>query len=581
MSNFAQFNQSSGNVCGDVISAKLYMTSKTMKTASITPMLRGGSVNVDGTTIKNGDVSAKNMTLDGNLEISGVIIGARDLAPQTEAEIRRQQSYQNRMCAAQEQYIIPVPSHENNGDEELYPNYIANFSKGLQHNALGEVDPAAYDAFVAGLKNPYILDQVPKAGPRKWVNPLAGVAFDTEGADSHAFHLPPAPAFASAEQAGEMVEDYWMALLRDVHFNDYSTDPNVAAACADLNAMSDFRGPKVAGSVTPQTLFRGPVAGCTSGPFISQFLYLDCPYGAVEINQKAKVPVAGDDFMKTFPEWLNIQNGQMPVSTQTFDPTRRYLRNGRDLSQWVHIDVLYQAYFHAAIILLNHGCPFNPGNPYITGHQNQSPFGTLGSTDLLATLAEVSTRALKAIWFQKWYVHRRLRPEAFAARVDRHKAGAATYPIHSDVLNSAAVVAVHAANGNYLLPQAFPEGSPTHPSYGAGHATVAGACCTILKAMFDAENFIIPNPKIPNADGTALVDYIGDPLTAAGEINKIGYNVALGRDFAGVHWRSDGTLELGEAVAISVLRDRKKMYHPAENFAGFKFKKFDGTEVVV
>ena len=39
--------------------------------------------------------------------------------------------------------------------------------------------------------------------------------------------------------------------------------------------------------------------------------------------------------------------------------------------------------------------------------------------------------------------------------------------------------------GNWLLPMAFPEGSPMHPSYGAGHATVAGACTTILKAWFD------------------------------------------------------------------------------------------------
>jgi len=32
----------------------------------------------------------------------------------------------------------------------------------------------------------------------------------------------------------------------------------------------------------------------------------------------------------------------------------------------------------------------------------------------------------------------------------------------------------------HLLPMAFPEGSPIHPAYGAGHATVAGACVTIL-----------------------------------------------------------------------------------------------------
>jgi hypothetical protein len=34
-------------------------------------------------------------------------------------------------------------------------------------------------------------------------------------------------------------------------------------------------------------------------------------------------------------------------------------------------------------------------------------------------MCEVATRALKAVWFQKWFVHMRLRPEVFACRVDR------------------------------------------------------------------------------------------------------------------------------------------------------------------
>jgi hypothetical protein len=38
----------------------------------------------------------------------------------------------------------------------------------------------------------------------------------------------------------------------------------------------------------------------------------------------------------------------------------------------------------------------------------------------------------------------------------------------------------------YLSPAtAFPEVSPSHPSYGSGHATVAGAYVTTLKAFFD------------------------------------------------------------------------------------------------
>ena len=74
--------------------------------------------------------------------------------------------------------------------------------------------------------------------------------------------------------------------------------------------------------------------------------------------------------------------------------------------------------------------------------------------------------------------------------------------------------------GTYLLPQAFPEGSPIHTSYGSGHATVAGASVTVLKAFYD-ETDIVENPKVPNADGTALVPYEGPPLTVGNELNKV------------------------------------------------------------
>jgi hypothetical protein len=155
--------------------------------------------------------------------------------------------------------------------------------------------------------------------------------------------------------------------------------------------------------------------------------------------------------------------------------------------------------------------------------------------------------------------------------------------LHQDVLNSQAAAAVKTAYGTYLLPMAFPEGSPLHPSYGAGHATVAGASVTILKAVFD-ENYGIPNPVVPSADGLSLVAYTGPDaahLTVGTELNKLAFNVALGRNFAGVHWRSDyeESLKLGESVAISVLRDQKLTYR--EPFDGFTFTKFDGTKVTV
>lgn len=50
--------------------------------------------------------------------------------------------------------------------------------------------------------------------------------------------------------------------------------------------------------------------------------------------------------------------------------------------------------------------------------------------------------------------------------------------------------------------------------------------------------------------------------TVGGEINKLASNVGLGRMFAGVHWRADYTqgLLLGEAAAISVLKDQENLY---------------------
>ena len=119
-----------------------------------------------------------------------------------------------------------------------------------------------------------------------------------------------------------------------------------------------------------------------------------------------------------------------------------------------------------------------------------------------------------------------------------------------------------------------------HHSYGAGHATVAGACVTVLKAWFD-ESFVLPDPVVASPDGLSLVPYTGPPLTVGGELNKLAANVATGRNFAGIHWRTDysESVKLGEAVALSILRDQRSTYN--ETFRGFTLTKFDGTKVSV
>jgi hypothetical protein len=108
-----------------------------------------------------------------------------------------------------------------------------------------------------------------------------------------------------------------MALLRDVPFSQYDTDPLAQAATDELSTLSDFRGPKMAGNVTAQTLFRGFTAGDLAGPYISQFLLLPFEYGAIHVDQTFQtfLPVGGGgaDYMTDFSSWLKVEKDRPPI----------------------------------------------------------------------------------------------------------------------------------------------------------------------------------------------------------------------------------------------------------------------------
>jgi hypothetical protein len=542
--------------------------------------------------------SAESINVGSVPQLGGATDGA-PRGPVDDATHRADKSYTIRAKAAWAERDTAIPTQSSNGDEALYSRKIANYTKGLPHNARGEVSTTAYNALLTALASgkPSDFEAIPlgcstPSFRRKLVNPQCGLAFDLQGADTHALAQPPAPAFDSAEIAAEIIENYWMALCRDVPFGQYDSNPLTLQACAELSGLSDFRGPKIGNQVTPQTLFRGLTPGDLTGPYISQFMYKPCPFGANYIEQRIRTHVAGLSFMTQYAQWLSVQNGCVPSQAEPFENVRRFIHNGRDIGQWVHVDVLFQAYFQACLILLTPvgtgtdplssgiGAPLSPGNPYLTS-QTQEGFATFGEPFIKSLMCEVATRALKTVWYQKWFVHRRLRPEVFGARIHNHLIGLASYPIHPEALNSAAIQQSFGQHGSYLLPMEFPEGSPLHPAYGAGHATVAGACITILKAMFD-ENFVISNPVMPDPnDPTQLVAFNGPALTVGGELNKLASNIAIGRNIAGVHWRSDATesLKLGEEVAIRILQNQAGCYN--ENFGGFAFTRFDGTTITV
>jgi hypothetical protein len=514
------------------------------------------------------------------------------------AQARRNACYKIRTDAAKYWHSQGVVDHPTNGDETRYPNRIGNHSKSLPHNQFGEVDQAAYNALLHAVETGDAADwaAVPIGpGAAKLTSPQCGLAFDLEGVDAQAIAVPPPPSIASREMASEMVENYWMALLRDVNFLDYSSSPLAAAACADLNAFgADFKGPKINGQVTPQTLFRDIAVGTTRGPWISQFMWMNTPYGAEVVNRKMRTLEPGSDHLQTWSSYLAARNGIKTESAQ-FSDVRRYILTGRDISEWVHMDVLFQAYFNAMLICGTGpddsdtggglGVPANPGNPY-SGSTNQAGFCTFGGPAVAGLVCEVPSRALKSTWHKKWQLYRRLRPEEMAGLVEvtlHQSPGRYNGILHPSLLSSNVLGRVQSHNGGtFLLPMAFPEGCPTHPSYTAGHATVAGACVTILKALFDTENPIIQNPVVPTPDGQDLVPFVGTPLTVEGELNKLASNVATGRNVAGVHWRSDAyqSLRLGQAIAISLLHDYRTLHNEVGPFF-YNFRGFDGERYTI
>ena len=145
------------------------------------------------------------------------------------ASQRRHRAFVLRRDAAIFQRDAPPTPSLSNGDEDAYVNRIASYTKGLPHNDLGEVELNAYNAYLQALNSGNWADfeAIPLGGAAKLSNPQAAYCYALEGADAAALASPPPPAFASAQAAAEMVEDYWQALTRDVPFSQYATDPTI------------------------------------------------------------------------------------------------------------------------------------------------------------------------------------------------------------------------------------------------------------------------------------------------------------------------------------------------------------------
>ena len=485
---------------------------------------------------------------------------------------------------------------------------------------------------------------------RAWESQGAGLTFDLEGPDAQAVTMPPAPEIGSDELTSEMAEVYTMALLRDVAFTEIVDESGVfyltnadkeagtpAGKVSDLLAilnkqkwfnktdccdLTDAERNRLRGPFKGRTAFRGITPGDNIGPYISQFFLAGntgingndnergpeqglVTYGAVNIDHKVRVATPCVDYMQTWFDWFDVQEGADLRGLESYinKPGRRFITTPRDLATYVHYDALYEAYLNACLYMLSSGVPFDPGLPFLREDflDKQQGFAQFGGPHILSLVTEVATRALKAVRFQKFNIHRRLRPEALAGRYSKvNEPEVGNNDIQKMVKHTKEILELIEKKNptdvnlkdNFLLPMAFCEGSPMHPAYGAGHATVAGACVTILKAFFDHKAPLAVtasnNPGkafVPALDGLSLNEVnvvdengVAATLTVEGELNKICSNVSIGRNWAGVHYFTDyiESIKMGEQIAIGILEEQKLTY--GENFS-MTVPLFDGSSI--
>ncbi len=537
----------------------------------------------------------------GHLGAAAPAGAACEIGPEDPAA-RKLALHQLRVAAADAEVARPTTVWVCNGDEDLYPTRIASFSKTLPHNDNGEVDAAAYDTLLAAVASGSFddLDAVPAGGVLTLVNPLGGLAYNLEGSDITTLSALRTPwKLDSAEFATEMAELYWMMLARQVDFSEYATHPTARLAAVDLARFSGYTGPKDDGGVIqPNMLFRVNYPGVFDGPLLSQYLVQPYFYDGVVVEQRLRTPSSTTfDFITIWDEFLDAQRGFPDgIPTQVAEDLRpRFVSNGRRAADVASKTNAYSVSFKAALILLPLGGDWvDPGNPYKVSTR-QGGFCSLGLAHLFYLLGKVD-QAERACWYLKWQVHRLLRPEAAGGRVHQDKSGIIDYPLHPELMDLSAVLPrVFEANrennftrlgideGSYLLAQTNRTGCPAHPSFPAGHAVTAGAGATLLKAWFN-EDALFPNPLKVINQGTATEPYIpgvdGPDLTIGGELNKLAWNISLGRAMDGIHYRIDleEGLKLGEEMALRILQEEKANLR--ETFT-WTLKKFDGTTVVI
>jgi hypothetical protein len=527
------------------------------------------------------------------------------------------------------------------------PNTVSTdflMSKTFKHDSnYNIVFDSSFEKFISEItsntiKRPSVISIDPSS-QMKWVDPQTKYAISLSFPYPYTYPFTPYPEVGSRESFCDLFEVYFMSWLRDVPFYEYTNNSNymqsyITKILTYLNQMmpnnNNFSHPLPA---TAANLFRGKTKGDLLGPYVSQFLIhkprqnYHTAFTASLPQFKAAIPAESDvlehymynnpiitstnldtsggnlgrsDFGLIESEFINIQNGYIkggvtiPTNYKPFTVSRCVL-TGRDLATLVHADYPAELLIRAVEILLTNGAPLSKSNPYVSKILGNGfgGFVHFSGVEIHNLMGEIAKEALKVAWYFKYH-NMRMRPEEFAGKIHYQKKNNTNIipnlnqDFITNILNDHKTYnSIQNVSNSYLLSLIYPEGAPIHPSYPAGHAIIASACVSVIKALFD-EDYLFRNlrsgtMKIYEPYNDNYIKTVGSTkrlclsetktnlreitegvefVTIGNELDKLVSNIATGRNFAGIHYRSDSeySFDLGEEVAANYLRSKLREF---------------------
>lgn len=209
---------------------------------------------------------------------------------------------------------------------------------------------------------------------------------------------------------------------------------------------------------------------------------------------------AGVDYMTDLTSWDLIQRGFNPTVSPVRETTAKAITNGRAAATFVHDDDPIAPWIGAVAKMMSLGIPYRKEGE-LEQYEGQS-FASWGVPFFYGLLGD-TLRRVGLISFRHKWAEMVPRPEQYCQE-----------------------------QMGQLCSQAFPEGSPMHPSQNAMHSAVAIGMKALLENIFEM------TAELPSGN------------TVGDELNLMADNIGMWRTWAGVHYTSDHDAARPRAEAI-------------------------------